>query len=84
MTREQELMLLTERLRVMIMDDQTNNQVFINTVETLLTLLEEYLEEQMTNEELRKIAIAMLITQEWRREQIEEEYLNLKDKEAVA
>ena len=45
MTREQELILLSERLRVMIMDDQTNNQVFINTVETLLTLLEEYLEE---------------------------------------
>lgn len=45
MTREQELMLLTERLRVMITDDQTNNQVFINTVDTLLNLLEEHLEE---------------------------------------
>lgn len=45
MTREQEIMLLTERLRLMIMDDQTDNQVFINTVETLLTILEEHLEE---------------------------------------
>ena len=45
MNREQELLLLSERLRVMIIDDQTNNQNFINTVETLLTLLEEHLEE---------------------------------------
>lgn len=38
----------------------------------------------MTDAELRKIAIAMLIPQEWRRKQIEEEYLNLENKEAVA
>ena len=45
MTREQELLLLSDRLRVMIVADETDNQNFINTVETLLTLLEEELEE---------------------------------------
>jgi hypothetical protein len=45
MTREQELMLLTERLRVMIIEKQFNNHTFVNTVETLLTILEEHLEE---------------------------------------
>lgn len=38
----------------------------------------------MTEEDLRKIAIAMLIPQEWRRKQIEEEYLNEIDKEILA
>ena len=45
MTREQELLLLSDRLRVMIVADETDNQNFINTVETLLTLLEEELED---------------------------------------
>ncbi len=45
MTREQELMLLSERIRIMILDDHTNSQSFIFTVETLLTLLEEHLED---------------------------------------
>jgi hypothetical protein len=45
MTREQELMLLSNRLRKMIVEKQTDNQTFINTVDTLLTLLEEYLED---------------------------------------
>jgi hypothetical protein len=45
MTREQELMLLSSRIRKMIIDKQFNNQTFVHTVETLLTLLEEHLEE---------------------------------------
>lgn len=45
MTREQELILLSNRLRKMIVEKQTDNQTFINTVETLLTLLEEHLED---------------------------------------
>ena len=45
MTREQELTLLSDRLRKMLIEKQTDNQIFINTVETLLTLLEEHLEE---------------------------------------
>ena len=45
MTREQELMLLSNRLRKMLIEKQTDNQTFINTVETLLTLLEKHLEE---------------------------------------
>lgn len=45
MTREQELMLLSKRLRKMLIEKQTDNQTFINTVETLLTLLEEHLED---------------------------------------
>lgn len=45
MTREQELMLLSNRLRKMLIEKQTDNQTFINTVETLLTLLEEHLED---------------------------------------
>ena len=45
MTREQELMLLSKRLRKMLIEKQTDNQTFINTLETLLTLLEEHLEE---------------------------------------
>jgi hypothetical protein len=45
MTREQDLMLLSNRLRKMLIEKQTDNQTFINTVETLLTLLEEHLEE---------------------------------------
>jgi len=45
MTREQELLLLSKRLRKMLIEKQTSNENFINTVETLLTLLEEHLEE---------------------------------------
>lgn len=45
MTREQELLLLSKRLRKMLIEKQTDNQTFINTIETLLTLLEEHLEE---------------------------------------
>ena len=45
MTREQELILLSNRLRKMIVEKQTDNQTFINTVETLLTLLEEHLKD---------------------------------------
>ena len=45
MTREQELILLSNRLRKMIVEKQTDNQTFINTVETLLALLEEHFEE---------------------------------------
>jgi hypothetical protein len=45
MTREQELMLLSKRLRKMLIDKQAGNEMFINTLETLLTLLEEHLEE---------------------------------------
>ena len=47
MTRETELRRISERIQVMIDDDQTDNQTFINTVETLLALLEEHFEEQM-------------------------------------
>lgn len=35
----------------------------------------------MIDEDLKKIAIAMLIPQEWRRKQIEEEFFNEGDKE---
>lgn len=35
----------------------------------------------MTEEDLKKIAIAMLIPQEWRAKQIEEEFFNLGNKE---
>ena len=45
MSREQELQQISELLRTMIVEEQTDNRTFINTVETLLTLLEEYLEE---------------------------------------
>ena len=45
MTREQELTLLSKRLRKMLIEKQTDNENFINTLETLLTLLEEFLEE---------------------------------------
>jgi len=44
MTREQELMLLSDRIRKMITEKQFNNHAFIQTLETLLTLLEEHLE----------------------------------------
>jgi hypothetical protein len=44
MTREQDLMLLSNRLRKMLIEKQTDNQTFINAVETLLILLEEHLE----------------------------------------
>ena len=45
MSKEQELILLSKRLRKMLIEKQTDNETFINTVETLLTLLEEFLEE---------------------------------------
>lgn len=45
MTKEQELHLLSNRVRKMIIDKQFNNQTFVHTVETLLTILEEHLEE---------------------------------------
>ena len=45
MTPRQELLQISELLRTMIVEEQTDNRTFINTVETLLTLLEEYLEE---------------------------------------
>tara|TARA_R110000737_G_scaffold342053_1_gene366468 strand:+ start:647 stop:787 length:141 start_codon:yes stop_codon:yes gene_type:complete len=45
MTDKQELELLTKRLRKQIVEKQTNTGNFLITVETLLTLLEEYLLE---------------------------------------
>lgn len=45
MNREQELTLLSKRLRKMLIEKQTDNENFINTLETLLTLLDEHLEE---------------------------------------
>lgn len=45
MNREQELTLLSGLLRKMVVEDQTNNKTFIQTLETLLTILEEHLEE---------------------------------------
>jgi len=45
MTREQELQILSKRLRKMLIEKQADNETFINSIETLLTLLEEYLEE---------------------------------------
>ena len=45
MTREQELILLSDRIKKMIIDKQFNNQTFVHTVETLLTILQEHLEE---------------------------------------
>jgi len=38
----------------------------------------------MTEEDIRKIAIAMLIPQDWRKDTIEEEFFNLEDKEILA
>jgi hypothetical protein len=37
----------------------------------------------MTEEDLRKIAIAMLIPQEWRNKQNEEEHFNVENKEIL-
>lgn len=45
MTREQELLQVSEILRKMIIEKRTDKETFIGTVETLLTLLEEHLEE---------------------------------------
>lgn len=45
MTDKQELELLTKRLRKQIVEKQTNTENFLIIVETLLTLLEEYLLE---------------------------------------
>lgn len=38
----------------------------------------------MSEEDLKKIAIAMLVPQEWRKKQIEEEYFNESDRESLA
>lgn len=45
MTNEEKILILTKRLRRMIIDKQTKTELFVTTVETLLTLLEEELEE---------------------------------------
>jgi len=45
MTSREELQILSKRLRTMLIEKQVDNETFINSVETLLTLLEEYLEE---------------------------------------
>lgn len=47
MSREQELTLLSKRLRKMLMAQRVvpGNDNLVNTLETLLTLLDEHLEE---------------------------------------
>jgi len=45
MTSKEELQILSKRLRTMLIEKQADNETFINSIETLLTLLEEYLEE---------------------------------------
>jgi hypothetical protein len=46
MTREQELILISARLRKMIAEkNEIDSNIFIRDVETLLTLLEEHLED---------------------------------------
>ena len=45
MNKTQELKTLSNLLRKMIIEGQTNNKTFVHTLETLLTILEEKLEE---------------------------------------